>query len=424
MAVLWCLVLLSVLVIGLLHATRMDLRLVKNYGDRIQAHYLALAGIERAKAVLYHDCLSRRDTATSHTGRVYDDPQDFRDIALGRGHFSVLRPPMGDEAGPVVFGVSDEESRLDVNTATTNEFSQLPGMTSDVAAAIIDWRSDTNAPVVGGAGRDYYANLQPPYECRNGPLQTVRELLMVRGVTSGELLGEDNEDTSGSEELSSELGGFLDSGWASAFTVESTDKNVSSDGKDRVNIQNADEAALTGVQGITPQIARAIIAQRNQRQFQSIADLLDVNFPQQGGAAAIGGNDGNGGAAFTQQLFEDTADHFTVSGDTDQAGLIDINTADLIVLQCLPGIDSSLARAIISHRESNGYFSSIAGLLEVSEMTRDIFKQVAPLITARSETYRIVSEGRAGSAGVRQRIEVIVHISPRETRLLSYREDL
>ena len=42
---LWCLALLSVLVIGVLHTARMDLLVVKNYGDRIQAHYLALAGI-------------------------------------------------------------------------------------------------------------------------------------------------------------------------------------------------------------------------------------------------------------------------------------------------------------------------------------------------------------------------------------------
>ena len=38
-----CLALLSVVVIGVLHTARMDLLVVKNYGDKIQAHYLALA---------------------------------------------------------------------------------------------------------------------------------------------------------------------------------------------------------------------------------------------------------------------------------------------------------------------------------------------------------------------------------------------
>ena len=56
---LWCLALLSVVVIGVLHTARLDLLVVKNYGDRVQAHYLALAGIEKAKALLYQDARDR-----------------------------------------------------------------------------------------------------------------------------------------------------------------------------------------------------------------------------------------------------------------------------------------------------------------------------------------------------------------------------
>jgi len=52
-AVLWCLVLLALLTIGMLHTTRLELRLVRNHGDLMQAHYLALAGIEKAKAQIY-----------------------------------------------------------------------------------------------------------------------------------------------------------------------------------------------------------------------------------------------------------------------------------------------------------------------------------------------------------------------------------
>ena len=48
---LWCLALLSVVVIGVLYNARLDLLVVKNHGDLIQAHYLALAGIEKTKAL-------------------------------------------------------------------------------------------------------------------------------------------------------------------------------------------------------------------------------------------------------------------------------------------------------------------------------------------------------------------------------------
>src|SRR5207248_1166667 len=52
---LWCVAILSIIVIGLLHSAYLDLTVVKNHGDMIQAHYLALAGVEKAKALLYHD---------------------------------------------------------------------------------------------------------------------------------------------------------------------------------------------------------------------------------------------------------------------------------------------------------------------------------------------------------------------------------
>jgi hypothetical protein len=57
-------------------------------------------------------------------------------------------------------------------------------------------------------------------------------------------------------------------------------------------------------------------------------------------------------------------------------------------------------------------------------MTREIFKQVEPRVTARSETFRILSEGKIGSTGARRRIQVIVRIRSSSIETLSYRDDL
>src|SRR5208337_385110 len=149
--VLWCMVLLSVLVIGVLHTARMDLLVVKNYGDRIQAHYLALAGIEKAKALLYHDADNRSRSQKNHTGNLYDEAQQFREVPLGRGVFSVIRRGRTDEGGGIIFGVSDEESRLNVNTATADELAKLQNMTPDVAAAIVNWRGGDSTTVAAEA---------------------------------------------------------------------------------------------------------------------------------------------------------------------------------------------------------------------------------------------------------------------------------
>src|SRR5207302_4630865 len=122
---LWCLALLSLIVISVLHTARLDLMVQKNYGDRIQAHYLALAGIEKAKALLYQDLRDRQRNRKNHTGDLYDDPDDFKEVQFGPGTFSVFRPANENESGEVVYGISDEESRLNVNYAAAEELAKL-----------------------------------------------------------------------------------------------------------------------------------------------------------------------------------------------------------------------------------------------------------------------------------------------------------
>jgi competence ComEA-like helix-hairpin-helix protein len=452
--VLWCMVLLSVLVIGVLHTARMDLIVVKNYGDRVQAHYLALAGVERAKALLYQDVVTRQQTAKNHTGSLYDDAKDFQDVPLGRGKFQVFRRAPQEEGGGIIYGISDEESRLNLNTASASQLTNLTDMTSDILGAILVWRSDAtqnaatqNAATPGGANSDYYMSLRPPYLARNGPFQTVRELLMVRGVTPALLLGNDDnqngfldsdDDPSDQEPPGSKPPPPPDPGWAALLTVTDTDKNVDASGKDRVNPQTADEATLSTVPGITQAIARAIVSYRGQNQLQSLDDLLSVTAQNanQGGANGnanggsnpqAGGGNGSGNSGtpvISQELLEQIADNLTLADGTDLPGLININTASLNVLICLPGVERSLAQAIINYRTSTGYFDNVAALLKVDGMTRAIFKQVVPLITARSETYRIIAEGKINSSGARQRMEVIVHIGRSDMETLGYREDL
>jgi hypothetical protein len=220
----------------------MDLIVEKNYGDRIQAHYLAVAGIEKAKALLYRDARDRSRNGRNHTGELYDSPGDFRDVTFGRGQFRVFRGGRPDESGGIIYGVSDEESRLNVNYASAEALSKLEGMTPDIAASIIDWRDEDSQVTPNGAEADYYTSLQPPYRPRNGPIQTIRELLMVRGVSRKLLLGEDWEPRSGtwSEPEDTVETEAPDQGWASLLTVDSAVNNVNASGEDRVNIQTAD----------------------------------------------------------------------------------------------------------------------------------------------------------------------------------------
>lgn len=452
---LWCVALLSIVVIGVLHLARLNLMVVKNHGDGIQAHYLALAGIEKAKALLYEDARNRSRSARNHSSELYDAPQHFRAVPLGRGQFQVFRRSQAGEPSGAVFGVSDEESRLNVNYATSEELGQLEGMTPDVAAAILDWRDADNEVTPGGAEADYYASLQPPYQPRNGPFQTVRELLMVRGISPDLLFGRRPDhgpalvldETDPEDSLASDGdAGLAEAGWAFVLTVDSSVQNVNAAGEDRVNIQSADENALTQVKGITSDIAKAIVAYRARTRLQSVADLLDVPAAQrqnqtrltvssdssQDASSSPGSVPGQNTSASNpagpkvvdESLLLDIADDLTAQSDDALPGLVNINTASLPVLACLPGLDRELAQAIIAYRQSSGAFPNIAWLLKVPGMNPQLFKTVAPRVTARSETFRILSEGRINSTGTRQRIQVVVHLDLHGLiNTLSYRED-
>jgi DNA uptake protein ComE-like DNA-binding protein len=437
--------LLGLIVVGLLHSARMDLIVQKNYGDRIQAHYIAVAGIEKAKALLYRDARDRSRINRNHSGQLYDSPEDFRDVSFSRGQFRVFHQGSSEDSGSIVYGIDDEESRLNVNYASLGAFSKIENMTPDIAAAIIDWRDEDNQVTPGGAESDYYASLQPPYLPRNGPVQTIRELLMVRGITPELLLGRNGGKNGGDD--TEPATGIIDNGWASMFTLDSWVNNVSAAGEDRVNIQTADERALTAVRGFNADIARAIVAYRNQHRFDNVADLLDVTAaqnqnrpgaqpnqpagspdqnptnPGQAGAQNQPASNPSGPKVISQDLLMDVADDLTVQTAREFPGAININTARLEVLMCLPGVTRQLAHAIISYRRSSGYFPNTACLLRVPGFTTDLLKQVAPLVTARSETFRILSEGRIKSSGVRQRVQEIVHVGLHSLTTVSYRED-
>ena len=341
----------------------MDLVVEKNYGDRIQAHYLALAGIEKTRALLYRDARDRSRSQKNHTGNYYNDEQEFHDATFGRGMFSVIRRGRDDEGGGIIYGVSDEESRLNVNAASADELAKLQNMTPDVATAIVNWRGGD--ATTGAAETQYYEGQRPPYDPRMGPYQTVRELLMVRGVTHDDLLGRDTRQngllTAGDGNDFAFPGSVdgEDLGWAGILTVDSTVQNLNAAGEDRVNIQTADENSLTAIKGISPQIARAIVSYRGQHQFQSIADLLDVTPPQnQQGAGGGGNQSGSGNSVINEDLFMDIADDVTAADNQSLTGAININTASLDVLVCLPGMTRELAQSIISHRQSE-FFASI-----------------------------------------------------------------
>jgi competence protein ComEA len=71
--------------------------------------------------------------------------------------------------------------------------------------------------------------------------------------------------------------------------------------------------------------------------------------------------------------------HIYKLGDMPQK--IDINTAEVWLLESLPGIGETLAQRIVDYRIANGYFQSIDDLTEVDGIGAAVFEKLKDKIT-------------------------------------------
>lgn len=183
---LWLLGLLSLLSISLVREALLDLRL-DGYGmHAAKAAWLARAGVRQAMAVLQSENAGAApDSVDALSDSWASNPDAFRDVACGEGHFTVFYLEPGLQAEPeIIFGILDENRKININMAPLAVLRRLPGMNDSKAAALKDWIDKDSDVRVGGAESNYYAALQPPYACKNGPLESLEELQLVSGFTA------------------------------------------------------------------------------------------------------------------------------------------------------------------------------------------------------------------------------------------------
>jgi type II secretory pathway component PulK len=224
-AVLWITIVLTVIAAMLGQKNRIDSKITLARLEGLRCKWACRAGLEKAAALLYEDM---GNSDTNATDCQYDywadsDGEYLTDLYLERCWCTVK--------------VTDESSKLNVNTATRDQLLCLPNMTEDIADAIIDWRDANDIPGDYGVEGGYYENLTYPYLIRNKSFRSIRELLMVRDVTEELLYGEDtnvndeldyNERDGDMNPPSDNGDGTLDVGWAAyltCYTGNATDSN-------------------------------------------------------------------------------------------------------------------------------------------------------------------------------------------------------
>src|SRR5262249_47632191 len=141
----------------------------------------------------------------------YDNAAKFQAVLVkegpssrGQGRFSLVALDLSQDSSggsvPPPFGLTDEAGKWNINALMALDSSgkvlhdalmKLPDMTDDIAWSIVDWVDPDEEPNPGGAESEYYAGLSTPYQCKNAPLDTIEELLLVKGVTPSLLYGTD-----------------------------------------------------------------------------------------------------------------------------------------------------------------------------------------------------------------------------------------
>jgi DNA uptake protein ComE-like DNA-binding protein len=438
---LWIILALTALLLTLSRSMRIEAQCSANALSAAQA-----AAVEQG-AMQY--VLSRVD------GLAGDIPDEANTpcqaVRVGNGAFWILR--CDGDGTQYTYGITDEASKLNLNTASLYMLTLLPGMDTDLAPALVDWRSPAATNTPGGAESDYYLLLDDPYYCKNAPLETIEELMLVKDFTPDVVFGEDynrngylddNENDGSASEPNDNADGHLDRGPYAYGTVYSAEPRTSASGARQVDLNTASTTALeTALSTVLSssramEIAQATVSLRlntspGARQ-SGFLNLIDFYFRASSSPAA----------RLTMDEFLQIADLVTVSTSTASAasrpsssassaaaatalvqGKINVNTAPAAVLSCLPGLTDSDVQTLIDYRANSGNdLTTIAWVADALKSQRAKAVGIGGLITTRAYQFSADIVAVSGDGRAFRRCRIVVDTAQSAVPRIVYRQDM
>lgn len=447
--------------------------------SRRQLRLHAESGIEAVAAWLDNRVLRELEPAIGNERR-------FRDVLIGETEFgtamfSIQSPVRGVQVGAspeqsLRYGIEDESGRLNLNALPLVDFKRtfarrqlchLPGITDQLADAILDWMDEDDEPSEFGAESSYYSSLNPPYLPAQKRLRSLEELLQVRGMTQQLLAAwrefvtldsrESNLRRDGSPKInlnSADLVSLFETlerefnqdvaqfvcAWRLTGSLEGSESLQSEDVEDdfesqrrklvdtakrRAREQVADEDADDRRrQDLTrqlfnessgkrePDVIRAGInlSRKPAHAIRSVVDLIGTNVridvDRQDTVLKSPWRDD---PARLDAVLRDLSDRLTVTDQPAVVGRININSASRTVLLSVPGMSMQVAEAILAARQRAGGDLGQRGVSLgwlVQERICDLrtLRDLAPYVTTRGDVYRGISTGTLMSAG---RVQVL-----------------
>ncbi len=248
-ALLWILVILSVIALSFSRETFVEVATARNSRDLVDAYYIARAGLASTVFQIYQKTYLTPQMGLANS-QLQQEP-DAIDFGKVTGQF-------GD--GEYEVDIQDESGKINLNTVKEDQLRnlvQVIGITdpdsSTIVDSILDWRDPSAIARPNGAKDDYYQSLNPPYQVwpDGGRMKSVEELLLVRGVTPEYYYGHREKTADGQVVERYGLSRYL--------TVYGTGQQI--------NINSAPLPVLLSIPNMPPGAAQAIYARRQIKPF-------------------------------------------------------------------------------------------------------------------------------------------------------------
>jgi general secretion pathway protein K len=169
---------------------RSDVYAAANLRDGIKLSYVAKSGFNYALAVL------RQDTAEGDADSLQEAWADPKTLSAdsaslfdeGRFEVQILDHSARIQINRLVDDQQPQQfvpAQKDLWKGFLTQFDLEDDEVENIINAIKDWidSDSTDTDEFARAENTYYKGLQTPYECKNGPIKFLEELLLVKGIT-------------------------------------------------------------------------------------------------------------------------------------------------------------------------------------------------------------------------------------------------
>lgn len=259
--VLWVMAILSIVALEFSFAMRTEITITKNHKEDLQRYAMAEGGVQRAitELIYKHDPRTQQMKKTLSLEGIPPEQQEW--VADGRPY------TLPFTQGSCEIRIMSEAGKININMVSESLLRKvigqlgLEGEARDVVVdSILDWRDPNDFYRPNGAENDYYLSLKEPYYCKNGNLDSIEELLLIKGVTPDLYHGK--KGTQEGEEGATGRVGLKD-----IFSIYAPGEQV--------DINSATPLVMNMVLGIPREVSQQMVKAREEKSFENQQDLLN-----------------------------------------------------------------------------------------------------------------------------------------------------